>query len=164
MKKLLTAAAAFAALTFATPAQAYVSQADIEATRAIVQKLRATGVTVTTPSSCPGGQAGLYSFSTSTLTICPLAMQSRELFVETIAHEAVHAAQHCVNGPLIATVRKDRVGVWAKNIANGLLYKWDHVKAHTKHLDADARAIEYEAYSLEASPATVLAILKKACG
>ena len=164
MKKLLTAAAACAALTFATPAQAYVSQADQDATKGIIQKLRATGVTITRPTICPKGMAGKYDFGTATLMLCPSAMNNEALFVETVAHEAVHAAQHCAQGPLVMTVRPERVDGYSKNIAMAIGNKWAHVDAQTQGLDQEQRVMEYEAYAFESRPTTVLSILNKVCG
>jgi hypothetical protein len=162
MKKLLTAVAAFAALSFATPAQAYVSQADIAATKGIIQKLRSIGVTINTPSQCINDLAGEYSHSTSTLTVCPAAMASEALLIETVAHEAVHAAQHCVGGA-IATVNGRSANENAKLLIDMVGDKFADVARVTEGLSPAARVREYEAYGLEDSPATVLSILNKVC-
>jgi hypothetical protein len=161
MKKLITAA--FAALAIASPAQAYVSDANVAATKGIIQKLRASGVTITQPTMCPDGMAGKYDFTTATLMLCPTAISNEALFVETVAHEATHAAQHCAQGPLVITVREERLDNYAKNVALAIGNKWTHVNHETKNMSDERKMMEYEAYAFEASPTTVLSILNKVC-
>jgi hypothetical protein len=163
MKKFLAAAAALTAITLTPPARAYVSEANIGYTKAIIQKLRDKGVTITQPTICPDGMAGKYDFTTATLMLCPAAMSNEALLVETVAHEATHAAQHCVQGPLVTNVREERMDDYVKHVALAVSNKWTHVNNETKHLSEEQKAMEYEAYAFEASPVTVLSILNKVC-
>jgi hypothetical protein len=163
MRRFLAAAAALTAITLTPPAQAYVSEANVAATKGIIQKLRDSGVTITRPTMCPDKMAGKYEFSTATLMLCPSAMSNEALFVETVAHEATHAAQHCVQGPLLMTVRKERVDHYADGLAKAIGNKWRFVDSQTKQLSEREQFMEYEAYAFEASPAMVLSILNKTC-
>jgi 3-deoxy-D-arabino-heptulosonate 7-phosphate (DAHP) synthase len=162
MKKLI--AAAVAALAIATPAQAqHVSQADLNYTKAILDKLSKIGVTISTPTICPKDLAGKYDRSTASLMICPVAMENDAIGVETIAHEAIHAAQHCVGGPLADTVLEADRSSYAKDIAAALRGKAEHVYDSTRDLTLERRVAEYEAYAFESSPELVLSILNKVC-
>jgi hypothetical protein len=161
MKKLLTAA--FTALAITNPAQAYVSDANAAITKSIIQKLRDTGVTIVAPKTCPQGLAGKFQPSTAVLMICPAAMASDEMFVETIAHESIHVAQNCVSGLLGQTVPEASRQIWMDGIDAGMAGKWSFVDRATADLSPRQRAAEIEAYAFENSPKAVLTILGKAC-
>ena len=164
MKALLATAAAIAAFTVATPAQAQaVSSSDLAYAKAIVQKLVKVGVTIATPSICPDGIVGRYDYSTATLTMCPVAFRDDALAVETISHEAIHAAQHCVGGPLAKTVNNSDMNTYAKGLIAGIGHKSTHVIGVTEGMDTESRIQEYEAYAFEGDPQAVLSILNKVC-
>jgi len=81
----------------------------------------------------------------------------------SIAHEAIHAAQHCVGGPLADTVLEADRSSYAKDIAAALRGKAEHVYDSTRDLTLERRVAEYEAYAFESSPELVLSILNKVC-
>ena len=164
MKKLLAAAAAFAALTLATPAQAYVSQADSDTTKAVIQKLRDIGVSVVLPTTCPRGLAGKYEPGTAVLMLCPAATADESLLVETVAHETVHVVQHCVGGTLASTNTNLDTTKYAKNLAAAIgPTKLPHVFKVTDGMRPVAAVHEYEAYALEDRPDIVLRLLNRFC-
>jgi hypothetical protein len=162
MKRLI--AAAIAAVAIGVPAQAApVTGASIATTKAILTKLVQVGVTIATPTICPSDMWGEYNYSTATLTLCPDTLKNDAMAVETIAHEAIHAAQHCVGGPLVSTVSPNRVDGYAERIVAAIGHKSRHVLRVTENLSEAARVREYEAYAFEGHPDLVLQILNKVC-
>lgn len=163
MKRLVAAAAALAALCFTSPARAYVSEANIGYTKAIIQKLRDTGVTIVRPTTCPRSLVGKYEPSTAVLMLCPSAMADEELFVQTVAHESIHAVQHCVGGPL-ANVNGHSAEDNAKTLVEAIgRDKLPHVLRVIQGLGPVAAINEYEAYALEDFPDIALGLLNRFC-
>ena len=168
MKKLLLTPAALIAFAAPIPAQAsytrtVYTETDMRNATKILDKLQAVGVAIVAPAMCPKNLAGKYVYTTATLTLCPLAYKDVDLMIETITHEAVHAAQHCVNAPLVITVPKHRVNQYSSDIVSAIGNKLTHVHNATKGLNIERRALEYEAYAFESRPELVLDILGKVC-
>jgi len=163
MKKLLTAA--FAALAITNPAQANdFTQADLQATKGILQTIEQVGVRLVNSKICPEGMVGRYSYKNMTMTLCPLAYSRGTAYLsEVITHEAVHVAQHCNEAPLSANIKPHNLPNWKGAIAAGLRGKWEHVNEAVEGLNEEDTLAEYEAYGFENYPQAVLVMLKKVC-
>ena len=57
--------------------------------------LRTGNVELTTGRFCNGMRVATYTKINRTIDLCPLAFATEQSLKEAIAHEAIHAAQHC---------------------------------------------------------------------
>lgn len=172
------AAATLAAASLATPAQAYVSNGLItKAQRGeIGRTLKQGGVDLIFVSYCSEkGLAGIYNHERMTLKVCEENIDSGVEMDTTIAHEMVHATQHCVGSimgvegllpihTLLAQSDPDQAHEWLKAINASAAPKSTHVESSAKFNGRlIATSIEREAYALENDPMRVLGLYRAAC-
>lgn len=133
---------------------------------------RQAGVTIRNPQSCPPGFAAYYQRSDHSITLCPGARQRGPAYLaEALAHEAMHAAQHCAGvrtgapgpialGPLVAADTGDTGLLEMAN--NAIRAKNDGVRFSTRRHPQSVME-EAEAYAMEDHPTLALQYLQVAC-
>ena len=169
MKTLL--ATAFAALALAAPAQAF-TQSDARAWGA---SFREAGVRYISKEDCAPNLSAFYEPKTRSIHVCMTNIHTVELYGEALAHEAIHAAQHCVgevlgvDAPLpiqtlLAQTNPKLAFEWQLHVNNAVKGKSDLVaksmRVNTRGLTV---SLEREAYALESNPATALRMFRAAC-
>lgn len=131
-----------------------------------------SGVRITFPNTCPPSQAAGYLIASRTIFLCPAAFSRGEAYVaEALAHEAVHAAQHCV---AIGTGRSGFSSLSTLLAAHGhgtellqraqkaIATKGDVIRASSKG-NAEMLLIEAEAYALEDHPTQAIQVMAAVC-
>ena len=178
--KLFTplAAATLAALSVATPAQAYTGNRLLTADQRadLGRDLERAGVDLIFVSLCPDDDmAGIYNHQRMTLKVCTENIHSGAFLDEVIAHETVHVIQHCVGRflgveglmPVHSLLAQDDPAVanqWLININRRAAGKTGDVHASAKFNGRNlATSLEREAYALENDPLQVHDLLKAAC-
>ena len=146
------ATAAVAAATIATPSLASLDAGEAKLADALDQ----AGVAVYV-GECPTDKFyGLYNSKKNAIAICTNVAESAEQRWETLRHEAVHAAQACVNPSMAFTVKSSQY-----LMSNGLQSDWDFIQ---KAYDRKDWAIELEAFTLmRSSNSEVATIVNNAC-
>ena len=134
--------------------------------------IRQAGVEITTPPTCKANTAALYTFSTRTITICPEAVRRGYSYVaEALAHEAVHAAQHCLGRRLGLNAPRP-IGIWlSQEFGDERLLSFTKRTAGRKAADIHASTrlnpsyymAEMEAYALEDFPNEAIQLLTEIC-
>ena len=106
---------------------------------------------------CPTDKAyGLYFPSKNAIAICTNVATTVEQRWETLRHEAVHAAQRCVNPSMAFTVKSSDY-----LLKNGLQSDWSFIQ---KAYDREDWAIELEAFTLmRSSNSNVASVVNAAC-
>jgi hypothetical protein len=89
--KLAQAAAAITLMLSTAPAFA-VTKADRQEIGASLER---AGVRLIFTEHCEAGLQGLYHHGRKTMTVCTAALRYADEVDEVIAHESIHAAQHC---------------------------------------------------------------------
>jgi hypothetical protein len=153
MKRVLTAAAAAFAFTFATPAQAATIGHLLDEV-----KLTGTSIAVDIPRVCGDkGVLGKYEFKTGLvdqLTICIDNHKGDETeLVDTVLHEAVHIVQACKGGPVYT---RDSLLDYAN--AKEVHFVATQYNADEFHDEIEARVI-----AAELNPQIVIDLLRKHC-
>ena len=147
------AVAALSAATFiASPALASVTEGE----RNLAEALEQAGVQVHV-GECPTDKAyGLYFPADNTIAICSNVATTAEQRWETLRHEAVHAAQRCVNPSMSFTVKSSTF-----LLKNGLQSDWEFIQESYAKEDW---AIELEAFTLmRTSNNNVANLVNSAC-
>ena len=150
--KSVAIAAISAATVIASPALASVTEGE----RNLVSALDQAGVEVHV-GECPTDKAyGLYFPSKNAIAICTNVATTVEQRWETLRHEAVHAAQRCVNPSMAFTVKSSDY-----LLKNGLQSDWSFIQ---KAYDREDWAIELEAFTLmRSSNSNVASVVNSAC-
>jgi len=172
MIRTITAAVAFATLAVAAPAQA-LTDSQIQAWGS---SFRAAGVKLADKDQCDEPDLlGLYEPHNRTITVCLNNISSVELLHETIAHESVHAAQHCVGKRLgtdtllplqtmLATTNPKLAYEWQLMVNKAAARKSSEVALSAGHSTRTLNAqIEREAYALESRNDFALKMFRAAC-
>jgi hypothetical protein len=168
MKRLYPALAAALALQTPLPAQASAYQTWLNWAARIAAD---AGVSIRV-QPCSSRRAGSYIPSQRTIVLCQAAvLHSRALTVETLAHEAVHAAQHCVGratgtgglvpiGQLLAAQGQgtELLELATQAIRNKALDVTYSTKSNPNTLMSEA-----EAYALESHPNLAFQLLAAVC-
>lgn len=131
-----------------------------------------SGVRITFPNTCRPGQAAGYLIASRTIFLCPAAFSRGQAYVaEALAHEAVHAAQHCVGiglgsggfvslGSLLAT-HGHGTDLLTK-AHNAMASKGDVIR-NSANGRPDMLLIEAEAYALEDHPTQAIQVMAAVC-
>jgi hypothetical protein len=171
MKKLLAAAAAVTALTLAAPAQAF-TQSEIRAWNA---SLSEAGVRYIVKKDCRSDIAAFYEPATRSIYVCMNNIRTVELLQEATAHEAIHAAQHCVGRGLgvnamlplqtmLAQADPKLAYDWQLAVNNAAERKSAELaKSTTFNTRGITVPLEREAYALESDHAAALTLFRAAC-
>ena len=131
-----------------------------------------SGIRITFPSACRPDQAAGYILSSKTIFLCPESLARGEAYAaEALAHEAVHAAQHCVAlrlgqsglisiGSLLATHGHgtNLLVLAQQTIAS----KGDVIRASAKG-NPQLLLVEAEAYALEDHPTQAIQVMSAVC-
>jgi hypothetical protein len=172
MKKLLaTTAAALAALTIATPAQAALSEQDL---RFIGRSLSRAGVSIDIKETCKPGLAGWYESSTKQIAVCINNLSSTNEVDELIAHESIHAAQHCVGAILdvpglmpiamLLSTKPELSDWWLRKVNGAVTVNARGIAGssafNTRGLTPQ---LEREAYAMESNPMEANRLFRAAC-
>jgi hypothetical protein len=171
MKILPAIAAALASVAIASPANAALSRQEL---RLIGHSFKRAGVSLVSKEVCKPGLSGFYTASTKTITLCLSNLNSPEDIDETVAHESVHAAQHCtatalgVPGllPISITLstNPDLAAAWLRKVNNASAI---HAKGIAGSSAFNTRGItpllEREAYALENEPMAANGLFRAAC-
>ena len=169
MKTLL--ATAFAALALATPAQAF-TQSEIRAWGASFGE---AGVDYIVKEDCAPDLTAFYQPETRSIHVCTNNIPTVQLLKEATAHEATHAAQHCVGRALgvdamlpiqtlLAQTDPKLAFEWQLAINNATEGKSALIaKSTTFNTRGITVSLEREAYALESDPAGALRIFRAAC-
>ena len=174
MKTLL--ATAFTALALATPAQAEQLSPHLRAeARAWGTAFRQAGVSFVSSESCEPDLSAYYEPGNRTITICESNVETVDDYREAVAHEAIHAAQHCVGRRLGVDDMLPLHTMLAEKDPE-IAYKWQLAvnKAAARKGDLLAQSREFnsrgitaplerEAYALESDSAAALKIFRAAC-
>ena len=146
------ATAAVAASTIAAPSLASFDAGEVKLADALDQ----AGVEVFV-GECPDDKFyGLYSPEHNAIAICTNVAETEEQRWETLRHEAIHAAQKCVNPSMAFTVKSSQY-----LMSNGLQSDWDFIQ---KAYDRKDWAIELEAFTLmRSSNSEVADVVNNAC-
>lgn len=91
-RTITAAAITAAALLTASPAVAYQPA---DTSQEWGRRMAQAGVRFHQNQNCPRGVAGFYDRPTRTIHVCMKAIRSVPELLEVVAHEAVHATQHC---------------------------------------------------------------------
>ena len=145
---------AISAVTLATsPA---IASTLTEGETKLVNALDQAGVEVHV-GECPTDKAyGLYNSKLNAIGICTNVATTLEMRWETLRHEAVHAAQRCVNPSMAFTVKSSDY-----LMKNGLQSDWSFIQ---KAYDKSDWAIELEAFTLmRTSNSNVASVVNSAC-
>ena len=169
MKTLL--ATAFAALALATPAQAF-TQSEIRAWGA---SFREAGVRYIAKEDCAPDLTAFYQPETRSIHVCTNNIHTVELFKEATAHEATHAAQHCIGKALgvnamlpiqtlLAQTDPKFAFEWQLAVNSATEGKRAVIaKSTTFNTRGITVSLEREAYALESDSAAALKIFRAAC-
>ena len=173
MKTLL--ATAFAALTLATPAQAELSPRLKAEARAWSAAFTQAGVRFVNSRSCPPDMAAQYEPGNRTITVCVNNVKTLDFYRESVAHEAIHAAQHCVGRRLGVNAMLPLHTMLAETDPE-LAYKWQLAVNDAVAGKGDALAqsksfnsrgitapLEREAYAVESQNDFALKLFRAAC-
>lgn len=152
------------------------AQAQSETARRWGITFHQAGVQMEVDRDCRGSIAGHYTPSSRTITVCLNNINSiRELYA-VMAHEAIHAAQHCVgiaNGrpgelmPLSIVLAKSDPALavqWMAVMRRGgeaKSYGMSGSRRHNRSLTTPL--LEEEAYTLEDHPEDALSFFRSAC-
>ena len=173
MKTLL--ATAFAALALATPAQAELSPSLKAEARAWGTSFRQARVHLVTSDSCPPDVAAHYEPGVRTVTVCRNNLRTVDDYREAVAHEATHAAQHCVGRRLGVNAMLPLHTMLAEADPE-LAYKWQlavneavagkgEALAQSKSFNSRGitAPLEREAYAVESQNDFALKLFRAAC-
>ena len=150
--KSVAIAAISAATVIASPAIASPSQGELK----LVDSLNKAGVEVHVGECPTDGSYGMYNSKLNAIAICTNVATTAEMRWETLRHEAVHAAQRCVNPSMAFTVKSSDY-----LLKNGLQSDWSFIQ---KAYDREDWAIELEAFTLmRSSNSNVASIVNSAC-
>lgn len=134
-----------------------------------VDALNRAGVQRRISDSCERNTYATYRHDINAITLCNSAFSNEQILLETIAHEAIHAAQHCL------ALRHDRRGLMSFIVGMRL---WDRQKADAteqivreglyyrnipREDYGDNQLIEYEAYYYESEPDLAMKMLLRSC-
>ena len=132
---------------FATAVVAFASVTTVEAQpagqQALFKALDRAGVTYSKGACEKHGIENTYGFfvpAKNHIHICDDVATTEEQVWETFRHEAVHAAQRCVNPSMAFTVNSSQY-----LLSNGLQSDWDFIQ---RAYDQKDWAIELEAFTL----------------
>ena len=137
--KKFIATAVLAATAAITPAQAYVPAGGVD----LYSALDDAGVEITTGNCEAEGLTGTYGFfmpSKNWIHICEDVAVTDAQQWETLRHEAVHAAQYCMDSSMQTTVMRHS---WIEN--NHSSSDWSFIK---QAYDKSDWIIEIEAFTL----------------
>ena len=141
-----------------------------------MRSLRAKGIDITnTNDGCEEGTLGYYFSVRKQMNFCANSINIKrtgdlvdERYIDTIAHESVHAVQHCIGDPNdltpIATYNSE---LWEKYVSRLGYEKTQNIL--TAYDDASnprndhEKLLEIEAWALEEEPQLVLQLLKDYC-
>lgn len=159
-----------------TPVMARGEDAQI---RQLRTELERGGVKLVLGSNCPPSTAAYYSIKGKSITVCRQAMKDRELILEAITHEVVHAAQHCAGRELDSqqliplgtfahiTKQKESLEMLSAISADGFNHKRMDVRSSMAASTAPDKTIslllEAEAYGLEAIPILAMEFFRALC-
>ena len=173
MKTLL--ATAFAALALATPAQAELSPSLKAEARAWGTSFRQARVHLVTSDSCPPDVAAHYEPGVRTVTVCRNNLRTVDDYREAVAHEATHAAQHCV-GRRLGVDAMLPIQTLLAQLDPKLAFEWQVAvndategkstliaKSTTFNTRGITVSLEREAYALESDSAAALKMFRAAC-
>ena len=164
-------ATAFAALALATPAQAF-TQSEIRAWGA---SFREAGVRYIAKKDCAPDLTAFYQPETRSIHVCTNNIPTVQLLKEATAHEAAHAAQHCVGRALGVDAMLPIQTLLAQTDPK-LAFEWQVAvndategksaviaKSTTFNTRGITVSLEREAYALESIPAAALKMFRAAC-
>ena len=164
-------AAAFAALALAAPAQAF-TQSDARAWGA---SFREAGVRYITEEDCAPDLSAFYEPKTRSIHVCINNIHTVELYGEALAHEGIHAAQHCV-GEALGVDAPLPIQTLLAQTNPKLAFEWQLSVNHATEGKSDVMAksmrlntrgitvsLEREAYALESDTAAALRMFRAAC-
>ena len=151
-KFLATAAVTASTLFVPSSASASLNAGEVQ----LADALNNAGVEVYV-GECPDDKFyGLYSPEHNAIAICTNVAETEEQRWETLRHEAIHAAQKCVNPSMAFTVKSSQY-----LMSNGLQSDWDFIQ---KAYDRKDWAIELEAFTLmRSSNSEVADVVNNAC-
>jgi len=172
MIRTFTFAAALATLAVAAPAQAFTKT---EA-HAWGNAFGKAGVRFISDDHCAERDLlGLYQPESRTITVCTNNIPTLALLRETIAHEAIHAAQHCVGRRLgvdsllpihtmLASSDPELAYKWQLGINEAAARKSSQVALSADHNTRGLTVqVEREAYAMESRPDYAIQMLRAAC-
>ena len=134
---------------------------------------RRAGVSFSIASVCGGSTGNLATFHPHTRHMCMserVMGSGKESAFKTLTHEMVHVAQSCLGNKSVLLTAVER-GVISMTTAKRLLKN----RIHSQDLEGHVRRVvsgspnrlhglhEAEAYALQRSPQTVLALLESSC-
>ena len=173
--KTIAAAVALATLTLATPAQAELGPHLKAQARAWGAAFGQAGVRFVDSKSCPPGLAAKYEPANRTITVCSNNVRTVYHYREAVAHEAIHAAQHCVGlrlGVDTMLPLQTKLAEYDPELA----YKWQLMVNELVANKGDALAqskrfnsrgitapLEREAYAVESQNDLALGLFRAAC-
>ena len=146
---------AIAAATVVAPAEARPTMGQQQ----LVSALERAGVTTSVGDCVPHGVTGVHGFfvpAKNHIHICDDVATTDKQQWETFRHEAVHAAQRCVNPSMAFTVNSSQY-----LLANGSQSDWEFIQQAYPREDW---AIELEAFTLmRASNSEIARLVDDAC-
>ena len=160
-----------AAPWLATPAQAF-TQSEIRAWGA---SFREAGVRYIAKEDCAPDLTAFYQPETRSIHVCTNNIHTVELFKEATAHEATHAAQHCIGKALGVNAMLPIQTLLAQTDPK-LAFEWQVAvndategkstliaKSTTFNTRGITLSLEREAYALESNSAAALKMFRSAC-
>jgi hypothetical protein len=171
VKILPAIAAALASVAIASPANAALSNQEL---RLIGRSFERAGVSLVSKKGCKPGLAGSYKPSTKTITVCLGNINSPEGLDEVVAHESIHAAQHCAATALgvpgllpisvLLSTKPDLAADWLRMVDNASAI---NAKGIAGSSAVNTRGItpllEREAYAMENDPMAANGLFRAAC-
>ena len=122
----------------------------------LIDSLNQAGVEIQVGKCRTEGSYGYFMPAKNLIGICSNVATTADQQWETLRHEAIHAAQRCVNPSMAFTVKSSDY-----LLKNGLQSDWSFIQ---KSYDREDWAIELEAFTLmRTSNANVAAIVNSAC-
>ena len=171
MKIFPAIAAALASVAIASPASAALSNQEL---RLIGRSFDRAGVSLVGKENCKPGLAGLYTPSTKTITLCLGNINSPEDLDEVVAHESIHAAQHCVATrlgvpgllPISVTLstKPDLAASWLHMVDNASAINAKNIAGSSAvNTRGITPLLEREAYAMENDPMGASQVFRAAC-
>lgn len=168
--KIAQAAAAITLMISTSPAFA-LTKADRQAIGASLER---AGVQLILSERCEPGLQGVYHNGRKTLTVCLNALRNIDEFDAVIAHESIHAAQHCAAQhlgkpglmPLLNILSDDtELSIsWLRLVNESAQHKAAHIRSSAQFNRAGLTPeLEREAYTFEDDPISANKLFKAMC-
>lgn len=127
------------------------------AAQGLIHTLKAHGFRVVLAPPPTQGAYGLFQSKTKTIWVHPLSFELG-IGLQTLVHEAVHAAQSCPSGTLTPVGWRLPLSTVVKQEIQGLLFR--HYQGGSRHLEQEAFAMQGQPNALKA----VAQAIQQRCG